>query len=105
MTNITITEGIVDGEWRKDAACRDMDTNIFFDDVSDTHEAKSNNFFKREYAKSICAKCPVSNECLEYAISNNVIDGVYGGLTYRKRLAYKKKIGRLNERKSHSKLK
>jgi WhiB family redox-sensing transcriptional regulator len=36
-------------------------------------------------AKSICAKCPVQQPCLEYALANRERDGVWGGATERER--------------------
>lgn len=86
-------------EWRSRALCAGMDTNLFFDDPEDN----SASHFKREYAKGICAQCPVSTECLNFAIDNDIRDGIYGGITYRNRLNIKRATGRLNVNKSHSK--
>lgn len=30
-------------------------------------------------ALMLCAVCPVADECLEYAVSNRITDGVWGG--------------------------
>jgi WhiB family transcriptional regulator, redox-sensing transcriptional regulator len=64
--------------WRQDAACRDLDPNLFFP-PSDEEAAP---------AKAVCATCPVREECLEYALVTRQDDGVWGGLdeTERKRL-------------------
>ena len=58
-------------DWFDDAACRDVGTDVFFP----TSEAQSDE------AKSICAVCPVREECLEYALETRPGDGVWGGLT------------------------
>ena len=54
-----------------DAACKGGDTAVFF-------PVSENNAME---AKSICATCPVAEQCLEYAIETHQPDGVWGGLT------------------------
>lgn len=58
-------------DWQRDAACRDLDTDVFFP----TSDADA------EAARAICATCPVATECLEWAIETRQPDGVFGGLT------------------------
>lgn len=36
-------------------------------------------------ARKICATCPVKAECLEYALSNRIDHGVWGGTSERER--------------------
>jgi WhiB family redox-sensing transcriptional regulator len=60
-----------DTEFFDDAACQGADTAVFFP-VSDTFA---------DEAKSICATCPVAEQCLEYAIATHQSDGVWGGMT------------------------
>lgn len=62
-------------DWRLDAACRDLDTAIFF---PETEEAVA-------VAKAICATCPVREACLEFAIVTRQDDGVWGGLDENER--------------------
>lgn len=38
-----------------------------------------------ERAKAVCSACPISSQCLEYAIENHE-QGVWGGTTERERL-------------------
>ena len=64
-----------DIEWRDDAACRGLDTNVFFP-ATDEEAAE---------AKAICATCPVREECLEFALLTRQDDGVWGGLTETER--------------------
>ena len=72
-------------EWVTQAACAGLDTNIFFpaDDRARDH---------REYAlaRSICATCPVSQDCLRYAIEEDIPNGMWGGMSRRQRVTYYK---------------
>lgn len=61
--------------WRLDAACRTVDTTIFFPDSEE----------KSGPAVAICATCPVREECLEFALATRQDDGVWGGLTETER--------------------
>ena len=38
-----------------------------------------------EVAKRICAQCPVVDPCLEYALTNRIDHGVWGGCSERQR--------------------
>lgn len=38
-----------------------------------------------EIAKRVCMKCPVQEGCLEYALSNRIDHGVWGGTSERQR--------------------
>ena len=58
-------------DWFADAACRTVDTDVFFP----VSEAQA------DAAKAICATCPVREECLEFALDTRPGDGVWGGMT------------------------
>jgi WhiB family redox-sensing transcriptional regulator len=62
-------------DWRLDAACRDLDTAIFFPESDD----------QAVLAKSVCDSCPVREACLEFAIVTRQDDGVWGGLDENER--------------------
>ena len=68
---------IDDRDWMKDGNCIDKDTKIFF----------PNKGRGLEIAKIICEDCVVTQECLEYAISNNIDFGVWGGKSEKERRA------------------
>ena len=45
-------------------------------------------FFDRwaiEEAQMICEKCPLMQQCAEYALENNITEGVWGGLSETQR--------------------
>lgn len=57
-------------EWIGAAACKGMDTSLFFPETGDSKQAVE--------AKNVCRGCPVRGECLNYAILNREI-GIWGG--------------------------
>lgn len=67
--------------WMYDAACRHLDTNIFFPDPEHTAHAAH----AAQAAQRICAKCPVRDACAAYALDQHELRGVWGGLTERDR--------------------
>jgi len=64
------------GDWMAAANCSTVDPEIFFND------SNSPNYHN---AIAVCHECPVSTECLNYAIDNNIRHGVWGGLTPNQR--------------------
>ncbi len=73
MSEVVPTSG--PNQWRLDAACRELDTAIFFPETEDAAGA----------AKAICATCPVREPCLLFALANREEQGVWGGLTESER--------------------
>jgi WhiB family redox-sensing transcriptional regulator len=61
--------------WQSRAACRGVDTEIFFPNTDE----------EAEPAKAICGACPVRDSCLEHALSDREREGVWGGATERER--------------------
>ena len=81
-----------DESWVKEAACSGMDPNIFY-------IPRTGNQDDIDYAKSICAVCPVREECLEFALRKHTggLDshGIWGGYTVkeRRRILRERKYG------------
>ena len=63
--------------WREQAACCGTDLAVFFPERGESAGP----------ARQVCAACPVRQPCLDYAISNRITHGVWGGLTERERRA------------------
>lgn len=64
-------------DWTSEAACANIPTNVFFDaDIIKENERQ---------IKRICNNCPVRLECEDYAISNGLDYGIYGGKTAAER--------------------
>lgn len=71
-------------DWKADAACRDLDLELFFPDT----EADS------APALAVCAICPVRQECLDFALRTRQNDGVWGGHTETERKRLRRRLGR-----------
>lgn len=79
--------------WRERSACRNLgvDPDMFF--VSDeARRTKKNEKLTplEQLAVDICAKCPVSGNCLSYALDNPQEVGIWGGTTTTMRKALRK---------------
>lgn len=72
--------------WQADAACRGVDSNLFF---GPQHEPRDTKVRREAQAKDICRTCPVREACLAFALETNETYGVWGGLneSERRRLA------------------
>ncbi len=65
----------------ENAACANEDPELFFP------EGAAGRSVKVAQAKQICATCPVAVQCLQFAISNEIVDGIWGGTTASERKA------------------
>jgi WhiB family redox-sensing transcriptional regulator len=72
-------------EWRERAACLAYPSVLFFG--LDDSETPAERRAREEEAKSICARCDVRQECLEYALATKEPYGIWGGLTEIERKA------------------
>ncbi|MHB8295684.1 MAG: WhiB family transcriptional regulator [Acidimicrobiales bacterium] len=71
--------------WQSYAACKGPLAPIFF---PPSHAERREERDEREaQAKAICAVCPVTKDCLEYAIAIREPHGIWGGLTEIERRA------------------
>ena len=61
--------------WRELAACRGTDLEVFFPERGES----------AGLARQVCAACPVCRPCLEYALSDRITHGIWGGLTEQER--------------------
>lgn len=65
-------------EWQFDGACRKADPSVFFHPEGErgpTRDARD------RAAKTVCATCPVRQQCAEHALSVREPYGVWGGMT------------------------
>ena len=61
--------------WRQQAACHGTDLDLFYPERGQSAGP----------ARQVCATCPVRQPCLEYALSNRITSGIWGGQTERER--------------------
>jgi WhiB family transcriptional regulator, redox-sensing transcriptional regulator len=80
-------------DWRHIAACRDEDPELFFP-IGNTGPA----LLQIEEAKSVCRRCPVREECLQFALETGQDAGVWGGLSEDERRALKRRNARARAR-------
>ncbi|MGW8700139.1 WhiB family transcriptional regulator [Streptomyces eurythermus] len=73
--------GIGDTSWQPHGVCHGMDpedADATFFPLPRDHEAIAD-------AKELCGPCPVRRDCLNYALENDLKDGIWGGLTEAER--------------------
>ena len=71
---------IASDEWRRTAACRDTDPDLFFP-VGTTGPAIE----QIENAKAVCRQCDSQRDCLEFALATNQDSGIWGGTSEEER--------------------
>ena len=72
-------------DWRRRAACRDTDPDLFFP-VGTTGIALD----QIAAAKAVCRSCEAQAECLEFALATNQESGVWGGTSEEERRKLRK---------------
>ena len=61
--------------WMRSGECLGADPDLFFPERGEPTEP----------AKEMCARCPVRATCLEYALANGEMHGIWGGMSERQR--------------------
>lgn len=77
-TDVTPTQYPVYTRWKSLAACKNETVNIFFPSPSDAGSISNK-------ASMICRTCVVRLVCLEYALTNHIVHGIWGGASARQR--------------------
>nr|CEL23362.1 WhiB-like transcription regulator [Kibdelosporangium sp. MJ126-NF4]CTQ96902.1 WhiB-like transcription regulator [Kibdelosporangium sp. MJ126-NF4] len=74
-------------DWRRKAACRDEDPELFFP-IGNAGQATQNQV---DEARAVCARCPVREACLQWALANGEDAGVWGGWTEAERRQFRRR--------------
>ena len=82
-------------DWRHKAVCRDEDPELFFP-VGNSGPALA----QIADAKLVCNRCPVTTECLSWALDSGQDAGVWGGMSEDERRALKRRNARTKARTS-----
>jgi WhiB family redox-sensing transcriptional regulator len=69
-------------DWQLLAACRGQDSSLFFHPEGERGAARRD---RELHAKTICAGCPVRQECATHALAVREPYGVWGGLSEEER--------------------
>ena len=73
-------------DWRHEAACVGYDGELWFPVGTSGPVVE----MQTAAAKQICRTCPVRETCLEYALTNGLDAGVFGGLSENERRTLKR---------------
>ncbi|MFG2884589.1 WhiB family transcriptional regulator [Streptomyces sp. NPDC048297] len=68
--------------WQADAACRGMDSSLFFSPTGERGRARRR---REDAARAVCQKCPVASACALFAEASRQPYGVWGGYTETER--------------------
>jgi WhiB family redox-sensing transcriptional regulator len=74
--------------WQKQAACRDLDLDLFFGHDGERAAERAGREAK---AKLVCASCPVREQCLDHALAMPERAGIWGGLNETERIAVQRR--------------
>jgi WhiB family redox-sensing transcriptional regulator len=85
MAVVTLSDIARPDQWRMQAACRDVDPDLFFP-IGATGMAVDQILS----AKQVCDLCPVRVACLEYALATNQDSGIWGGTSEEERRALRR---------------
>jgi WhiB family redox-sensing transcriptional regulator len=80
-------------DWRHRAECVNEDPELFYP-IGNTGPA----LLQIEDAKAVCRRCPVIEECLEFALDAKIDSGVFGGMSEDERRSLKRRALRARSR-------
>lgn len=72
-------------DWRLRAACLHEGADLFFPDAKGHPDGTAGQQIGS--AKQVCGRCPVRARCLDWALSQGVAFGIWGGRTAAERRA------------------
>ncbi|TDE09250.1 WhiB family transcriptional regulator [Jiangella asiatica] len=77
------------GAWFVRGACRDAEPDLFFPLGASEH-----SLAQVEAAAAVCAGCPVTEECLTWALETGQDHGIWGGTTPEERRMMRRALSR-----------
>lgn len=76
-------------DWRHHAVCRDEDPELFFP-LGNT----GTSLLQIQEAKAVCRRCPVMEQCADWARESGQEHGIWGGLDEDERRLEKRRAAR-----------
>jgi WhiB family redox-sensing transcriptional regulator len=81
--------------WRDEAECLSIDPELFFP-VGTSGPA----LVQIQEAKSVCRRCPVVDECLQWALDSGEETGIWGGTDEDERILIRRRRSRAPRRRA-----
>ncbi len=69
-------------DWQLQGSCQGLNSGVFFHPDGERGAARA---LRADRAKAICRRCPVLEQCRQYALVTREPYGVWGGLTEEER--------------------
>ena len=84
MSDVSRLPGPMDHawQWQRIGACRGMDSAVFFHPEGERNPSRAR---RTAQAKEVCRRCPVIEQCREFALQTREPFGVWGGLAEAER--------------------
>ena len=85
------------GGWREAAACRGLESSVFFSPDAERGHARAR---REALARQICQDCPVLDRCRDHALATAEPYGIWGGMTETDRRRHAHRLRRGEHRPS-----
>jgi WhiB family redox-sensing transcriptional regulator len=84
MSDVSRLPGPMDHawQWQRLGSCRGMDSAVFFHPDGERNPSRAR---RTAQAKAVCHRCPVIEQCREFALQTREPFGVWGGLAESER--------------------
>jgi WhiB family redox-sensing transcriptional regulator len=84
MSDVSRLPGPMDHawQWQRLGACRGMDSAVFFHPDGERNPSRARRTAR---AKEVCHRCPVLDQCRQFALATREPFGVWGGLAEAER--------------------
>lgn len=70
-------------QWFDDARCSGVGPALFYAERGDEAVARQ--------ARAVCAQCPVARQCLDHALTNAEVHGIWGGTNGHERAVMRRR--------------
>ncbi|MEW2079172.1 WhiB family transcriptional regulator [Streptomyces sp. NPDC012403] len=78
-------------DWRVRGLCLSEDPDLFFP-IGSINSGRAT--LQTDEAKAVCRRCPVTRQCLAWAVDMGPVEGIWGGTTEGERRAMRRRAVR-----------